>query len=169
MRINKWDEPEYQRMVTAAIEDVYLVVSFENGERVKVLTESLLSPGNAGLFWDKMQVTAYEISVPTPTGVREIPWTTIRLLTDRKFAAHMAQVAEEAAQDVGHRLRTIRQSKGFTSKEVAERAGISAQSLSRIENGHHDVVFTTLNKILAAMGATLTDLAEIDEVTVMVP
>ncbi len=45
------------------------------------------------------------------------------------------------------------------SKELAERAGITPQSLSRIENGKHDVVFKTLQKILGAMGYALKDLA----------
>jgi hypothetical protein len=43
------------------------------------------------------------------------------------------------------------------------RAGIHPQSLSRIEHGQHDVVFTTLRRVLAAMGCSLRDLAVTDE------
>jgi DNA-binding XRE family transcriptional regulator len=169
MTSKRWDEPQYQQMASATLEGNYLVVLFEDGVSAKVPTEGLLPPGTSHPLWDKMQVNLYEITIPTSVGEREIPWTTIRLLTDSKFATYMAQVAEEQAQDVGHRLRELRQSKGLTGKEVAERAGITAQSLSRIENGHHDVVFTTLKKILTAMGATLADLAEVDETPILTP
>lgn len=88
----------------------------------------------------------------------EIPWSTIRALTDKDYSAHLAAAAAEQAKKVGLRLRALRELRHLTSKEVAERAGITLQSLSRIEHGHHDVVFTTLQRILAAMGCSLQDL-----------
>jgi transcriptional regulator with XRE-family HTH domain len=54
----------------------------------------------------------------------------------------------------------------MTSRQLAERAGISAQSMSRIERGRHDVVFSTLRRLLAAMNFELADLAAIDHVDV---
>jgi DNA-binding XRE family transcriptional regulator len=167
MNLNRWDKRQYQRMVSASLEDSYLVVLFEDGSKVRVTVEGLLPSGISDPLWANMQVNPYEIIVPTSIGEREIPWITIRLLTDAEFAAYNAQVAEEQAREVGQRLKEIRRSKGLSSKEVAERAGITAQSLSRIENGHHDVVFTTLSRILAAMGATLADLAKVDETPVL--
>lgn len=59
----------------------------------------------------------------------------------------------------GTRIRTLRQRRGLMSKDLAERAGITPQSLSRIENGKHDVVFKTLQKLLSAMGYELKDLS----------
>jgi DNA-binding Xre family transcriptional regulator len=89
----------------------------------------------------------------------EIPWSTIRALTDREYAAHLAEAAEEQARQIGLRIRELRELRGLSSNELAERAGITPQSLSRIEHGHHDVVFRTLRRILAAMGCSLRDLA----------
>jgi DNA-binding XRE family transcriptional regulator len=96
--------------------------------------------------------------VPTLDGLVEISWSAIRALTDRDYAAHLAAAAQEQARLVGLRIKALREQRGLTSKELASRAGISPQSLSRIENGHHDVVYTTLQRILAAMGASLKDL-----------
>jgi transcriptional regulator with XRE-family HTH domain len=48
--------------------------------------------------------------------------------------------------------------RGLTAKEVAAQAGLAQQTISRIELGQHDVVFSTLEKILAAMGYTLEDI-----------
>ncbi|MDZ7291618.1 MAG: helix-turn-helix domain-containing protein [candidate division KSB1 bacterium] len=96
--------------------------------------------------------------MPTEKGELEISWSTIRTLSDAEYSARMASVAEEQAKKIGYRIRELRQRRGLKSKELAERAGITPQSLSRIENGRHDVVFKTLQKILGAMGFGLKDL-----------
>jgi len=80
------------------------------------------------------------------------------VLTDGEYAAYLAAAADEQARQVGLRIRALRTSRGLSSKELAERAGIAPQSLSRIEHGRHDVVLTTLQRILAAMGYALKDL-----------
>jgi transcriptional regulator with XRE-family HTH domain len=43
--------------------------------------------------------------------------------------------------------------------EVAERVGMAQLHLSRIEQRRHDISFSTLVTILAAMGSMLQDLA----------
>lgn len=162
MSINRWDSPRYQRMLEAGADNDHLVVRFEDGTQVSVLKEQLLPFTAVSPRWDELRVTPFEIVIPAAGGEREIPWTTVRLLTDREFAHHAANVAEEQARDIGLRIRELRTNRGLTAKEVAERAGITPQSLSRIERGHHDVVYTTLEKILAAMGSNLSELAKVN-------
>jgi transcriptional regulator with XRE-family HTH domain len=41
---------------------------------------------------------------------------------------------------------------------MGSRTGMTQQSISRIENGRHNISFATLEKMLAAMGCTLRDL-----------
>lgn len=154
-----WQRPEYQRIVDAEYRKGHLTVSFEDGARVRVRAERLLSPEADEPRWSELTFNPYEILVPTPEQELEIPWSTIRVLTDRAYAAHLAAAEEDQARWIGRRLRELRRSRGLTGKEVAARAGISPQSLSRIENGRHDVVLTTLRRILAAMGYSLRDLA----------
>ena len=163
MNNSKWDDHKYQRMVSVKALGDQLEVAFEDGTVVSIKADRLLPPGVHEAHWNALHFDAYEIMVPISRGEIEIPWSTIRLLADNEFAAHWAHTAEEQAKDIGQRLRELRRSRNLTSKEVAERAGITPQSLSRIERGHHDVVFTTLRKILAAMGCTLKDLTEIQE------
>jgi transcriptional regulator with XRE-family HTH domain len=81
----------------------------------------------------------------------------VRTLTDRGFAAHLGQAAEEQARAIGRRIRELRQARGLTARELAVRTGITPQSVYRIEHGKHDVVLTTLGKILATMGYTYRD------------
>ncbi|HYU18315.1 MAG TPA: helix-turn-helix transcriptional regulator [Chloroflexota bacterium] len=156
----RWSAPGYQRIGSAQYDGGKLLVRFEDGNRVSVDATRALPPGSPEVDWGSMTVGPYEILVPAPDGQIEIPWSTIRVLTDRGYAAHLAAAAEQQARQIGRQIKKLRESRNLTGKELAERAGISPQSLSRIEHGKHDVVFSTLRRILAAMGYSLTDLVE---------
>jgi DNA-binding Xre family transcriptional regulator len=55
----------------------------------------------------------------------------------------------------GVRLAELRQIRGLSQGELAERAGVGQANISRIEN-RGDVLVSTLTKIVAAMGASLS-------------
>ena len=156
----KWDTRAYQRIASVEHDGSKLVVGFEDGSRVSLDARRVLPADASHVEWGALTFDPYEVVVPTAGGQVEVPWSTIRLLTDREYAAHLAAAAEEQGRQIGLRLKELRESRHLTSKEVAERAGITPQSLSRIEHGRHDVVFTTLRRILAAMGCSLADLAD---------
>lgn len=155
----RWDTTDYQRMVAVKPEDNGLRVDFADGTSAEVAYASLPQFGD-NPDWAHAHVNPFEMTVPTPSGEVEIPWSTFRVLTDPDYGAHLARAAGDEAREVGTRIRQLRQTRGLTGKELASRAGITAQSLSRIENGHHDVVYRTLRRILAAMDYSLRDLTE---------
>lgn len=144
-----------------------LVVSFGDGDVVR-LSVDRLPPTLKGARWDEAIVEdGQHIHVPVDAGQgdlhgdsTDIPWDTIKTLTDPQFAAEMAQAAARNALRVGATLRTLRRQRGLTTAQLGARTGMAQQSISRIENGHHDVSFSTLEKLLAAMGCTLRDLYE---------
>jgi DNA-binding XRE family transcriptional regulator len=53
------------------------------------------------------------------------------------------------------RLAELRQGRGLTQEELAERAGVKQANISRIE-GRGDVLVSTLAKVVSAMGGTLS-------------
>ena len=55
---------------------------------------------------------------------------------------------------IGQRLRAIRKSRGLTQEEVAERADISPQHCSGIENGSAKVSLPALVRLCNALDAT---------------
>ncbi len=160
MKKNRSSDPRYQRMSLVEVRDGELLVTFEDGSRVELALDQLLPPGTQSPAWNSIRFDPYEIVVPTSSGEIEIPWTTIRLLSDPAFAKMWTESEQKQIVEVGLRLRELRRQRNLTSKEVAERAGITPQSLSRIEKGHHDVTFDTLSGVLAAMRYSLRDLAE---------
>jgi transcriptional regulator with XRE-family HTH domain len=56
------------------------------------------------------------------------------------------------ANDIGRRIRTIRQERGFTLRQVAGRARLSATHISEIERGHTTPTVGALVRIAGALG-----------------
>ena len=59
---------------------------------------------------------------------------------------------------LGTRIRARRKALGLTLTEVAERAGLSNQYVSNLENGHRSPSLAALRSIATALGQTVTDL-----------
>jgi DNA-binding Xre family transcriptional regulator len=157
--LRKWDNPRFQCISAVKVEPPHIFVHFEDGTVAKIESDKILPPDVQQPQWEQLRFNSYELVVPAENGNFEISWSTIRVLSDAEYSAYMAKAAEEQARKIGHRLKELRTKRGMKSKELAERAGITPQSLSRIEKGKHDVVFKTLQKILGAMGYALKDLA----------
>lgn len=159
----RWDTGDYLRIRAASYDPQHqqVKVQFFDGDIVAVPTKHLTDHRDRDIEWQCLDVEdSMHVHVPTGGDPVEIPGFAIRSLTDAAFAAHLARRAEESARRVGERLRALRKARGLTAKEVAERAGVAPLTITRIELGQHDVVFTTLEKILAAMGCTLRELVE---------
>ena len=58
----------------------------------------------------------------------------------------------------GKKLKELRKSKGYTQQILAEKAGIDEKHLSRIENGKYFPSYLTLNKLLNALGTSVTQM-----------
>jgi DNA-binding XRE family transcriptional regulator len=165
MTHTRWDESAYLRLGRVEYDprQKEIRVSFSDGDTATIPVTRLVRRDPFALDWSRLVVEedGY-IHVPARPGAgredADIPAFDMRVLTDAEFAAHLARKAEEAARRVGERLRALRKARGLTAKEVAARAGLAQQTISRIELGQHDVVFSTLEKILAAMGYTLEDI-----------
>ena len=155
-----WEDLGYRTITSVGFDDGRLNVEFADGETASISTDRLVPPGSAAPDWGSVRHEAHEILVPLQDQTDlEISWMDLRSQEDPAFAEFLIRTADDEARQVGARLRALRESRGLTSKQVAQTAGIAPMSLSRIELGRHDVVYRTLRKILAAMGLTLHDLA----------
>ncbi|MES1181544.1 MAG: helix-turn-helix transcriptional regulator, partial [Flavobacterium sp.] len=156
---NPWEDPTYQKISKAQLSEDYFNVQFENGDKVKVSIESVLPFHQGEVDKSNFYFNSYELVLPSGNNSIEIPWDKIRVLTDPDFGKFLADKAEEQAKLIGKKLKKLREKNGMKSNDLAERAGITPQTISRIENGHTDIGFSTLRKILASMGYSLKDLA----------
>lgn len=154
-----WNDTSYQRIKDAKFNDNILFVNFENGDEIRIIKENLIPFGITNIEWGKLNFNSFEIIIPATPNSLEISWDKLRVITDKEFGKHLAKKSEEQSKLIGIKVKRLREKKGINSKDLAERAGITPQTISRIEQGHTDVSFTTLRRILAAMGYSLKDLA----------
>ena len=157
--MTRWNNTSYQRIKSARFANNKVVVSFENGDVIEVPIKHLMPFNINNIEWNKLNFTAFEITVPANPQSVEIPWDKLRVITDKEFGKYLAEKSKEQSRLIGVKVKLLREKKGINSKELAERAGIAPQTISRIEQGHTDVSFVTLKKILVAMGCSLKDLA----------
>lgn len=73
----------------------------------------------------------------------------------------------EELRRIGARLKALRKGRGFTLREVAERAGLSASFVSMVENGHTEIAISRLVRLTGVCGAGVADvLSEAHELRV---
>ena len=60
---------------------------------------------------------------------------------------------EFTAWSIGRHLRRLRRKAGLSQAQVAARAKIRVETLSRLENGHGNPTVKTVERILRALGA----------------
>jgi transcriptional regulator with XRE-family HTH domain len=67
---------------------------------------------------------------------------------------------QEAQESLGRALRELRRGAGMTQKELAERAGADDTYISQVETGRRDIRWSTITRLLYALGATPADLSK---------
>ena len=77
-----------------------------------------------------------------------------RKKADPEFAIHFDEGYE--AFKIGLLLRQIRESKGITQEELANKIGTKKTAISRIENHTQDICLSTLEKFANALGKKLS-------------
>ncbi len=158
--MNRWDDLKYQRISNVKLTDTNFHIVFENGDSADFSVESIIPAFVKKHYAKEYSFNSFELIIPAEPFDIEIPWDKIRVSSDIEFSRYIAKQAEEQAKAVGEKLKVLRERKGLKSFELADRAGLTPQTISRIENGRTDVSFQTLQKILAVMGLDLKDLAE---------
>lgn len=62
------------------------------------------------------------------------------------------------SNQVGERLRHLRQARGVSARELADRAGVTPAYISRLETGKVSPTVTTLTRVMQALGAPVAAL-----------
>lgn len=65
---------------------------------------------------------------------------------------------EPLARRVGRKVRSIRESRDMSLRELARRTGMAPANASKLETGKHEPKLETLARIASALGTTLADI-----------
>lgn len=162
-QLQKWDLDSYRSIAGVQVTGDDISVTFKNGDQVTLTIASINTLKRHHIDWAALTIDSFEFIVPAKPQHLIVPWDVIRVLTDEEFNQHMVNAAQEQAILLGVRIKELRLLKNFKRKDLAKKARVTAQTISRIENGHVQVNFSTLKKILGSMGCSLTDLVRQDE------
>lgn len=72
--------------------------------------------------------------------------------TRRSAAVSVLLAMDEYRKQVGQRVLALREARGWTHATLAHEAGVSDKTISRVENGRHEMRGNTLQKLAAALG-----------------
>jgi transcriptional regulator with XRE-family HTH domain len=75
-----------------------------------------------------------------------------------KLPATSTAAEENIDTAIGLALRTMRETRGLTAKDLAKQAGVSAAMISRIENAQVSPSIATMTSLTAALGVPLASL-----------
>src|ERR1700692_4627993 len=64
---------------------------------------------------------------------------------------------------IGARVKALRESSGFSLRDLAERSGVSAPMLSQVERGETSPTLTVATRIAAGLELRLSPLLRLDE------
>lgn len=78
----------------------------------------------------------------------------------------MTEVSVDLNARIGARVRALREQRALSLEALAERSGVSRSNISLIERGHSSPTATVLDRLAAALGATVASLFEPAEATV---
>lgn len=67
---------------------------------------------------------------------------------------------EDSHWTLGHKLKNLRTSKGYTLQVVADALGVTAQFISMLEKGRSGISFANIQKLMSFYDLTLADLVE---------
>jgi DNA-binding XRE family transcriptional regulator len=160
-----WDRPAMRfASVTHRDPEGMLDVTFENGDHFLLAVETTLleSTTTAPIPWREMRIgeTGDVLEIPVDDTLIEIPWDRIRAIADPEFRAHLAEHARERARHIGRRLRAMRLAAGLSPAALADKIGISHDTVSDLESGSMEPQTDLIQHIAGVLGRRLRDLVE---------
>src|ERR1051325_10750391 len=79
------------------------------------------------------------------------------------MAAKTRSVERDPVHQAGRRVRALREARGLSLRDLADRSGVSAPMLSQVERGDTSPTLAVAKKIAAGLDLTLSQLLRLDE------
>ncbi len=161
-----WEQAGYSDIVAAARQDNDVGVEFANGDvvRVPAATFGITDP-DFGVEAGPDDGLNLRVTLSDGRTV-DITWAQIRSSVDPHFGQELRRRDADQSRRVGLRLKALREDRNVNQRDLAALVGMSAPQLSKVESGTSDLRVSTVQSILRAMGADLSDLAGPDALEV---
>jgi cell division protein FtsZ len=92
----------------------------------------------------------------------EVPWDEVLYHCEPGYEYYKGKQVQTAnkvrARRIGEKLREIRNTKGLSVEELAQKAGLKRPNLSRLEHGKHVPSLETMERLSVALGVPVADI-----------
>lgn len=147
-----------QLVVSAKWHDDQLVAVFADGCRAVVPAAEI----------GEMTPTSLRLPLRPPYGVMMqrgrkyelLPWDWLRHFGDREFLARTEKRLASHRGALGQRVRAARTDARLSQAELAEGAGVSRATISRLEAGHGGTTFDSIERVAVSLGVDVTALLD---------
>ena len=101
----------------------------------------------------------YELTIRTRDGqVTGIPWDFVRHFGDREHRQRNAELASQGRGVLARRLRTLRCESKLSQQELAERSGLDALAIERLEAAAQEPTLEVIRRLAMAIGRPVQEL-----------
>ena len=156
---SRWEQSGYSDIVAAARQGDDVGIEFANGDviRIPAATFGVTDPD---FDVEPGPDDGLNVRVTMSDGqIIDLSWAQIRSADDAFFAQELRRRDADQSRKVGLRLKALREDRNLNQRYLAEAVSMSAPQLSKIESGTSDLRVSTVQSLLRAMGAQMSDLA----------
>ena len=82
-------------------------------------------------------------------------WTELREQRTGRAAVRAGYEEARKAYDIGRQVRSLREARGLSQRELAERMGTTQSAIARLEAGGSRPSLSTLERLADALGTTI--------------
>lgn len=139
-------------------EDRFLV-TFESGKEYGFARSALDCDDGTDVVSVKVDGRRFFFQVTQASGNKyEVPWDRVLYEAEPSYPYSRRHARMDSSQQVGKKIRELREARGSTQVQLARAAGILRPNLSRIEAGKHRPTLDTLERLAAALKIPVVDL-----------
>lgn len=149
---------EFERIVSVYYAGGELSITFADGQHETIPVERLADYGVRPEEWSSVEAEEFHVRVATAHGSVEIPWDALRYASSETFRHEWDDVMRHASKNAGQRFRTLREQRGVTIAQLAERVGTDVHSILDLESGSLSSNIDLERRILASLGCNRSDL-----------
>lgn len=145
------------------LEDIRVFLVWMENEKTYALRISDLPEADSSKIvkWSISTDRSYIKAMQESGNTFEIPWDDVLYHCEPQYEFYKGKRVEDedvGARRIGEKVRQLRESKGYSVKELADRVGMKRPNLSRLEHGRHQPSLETLERIAEALETSVAGL-----------
>ncbi len=138
------------------------LIWMENGKTYALRLSDLPEADSSKVVrWSLSRDRSHIKAVQKSGNTFEIPWDDVLYHCEPQYDFYKARQVEDedvVAKRIGETVRRLREIKGYSVQELADRAGMKRPNLSRLEHGRHQPSLETLDRIAEALETSVAEL-----------